>query len=146
LAVGVLETAQPLATLAQAKFSSAKLEADGPLMQKYASEGLLGLDPIALAHQLCLIDLGMLKEIRSVFFPLFHCPANMRPKRLPLLLHRAHELMRTNWLKKDKVILNIVLLLIAVQSSKIVTFVRRMLSQSTSSTSSSGSTSSAAGS
>lgn len=64
----MLETAQPLATLAQAKLGAAKLEADVPLMQKYASEGLLGLDPIALAHQLCLIDLGMLKEIRSVFF------------------------------------------------------------------------------
>lgn len=143
----MLETAQPLATLAQAKLGSAKFEAEDPLMQKYASEGLLGLDPIALAHQLCVIDLGMLKEIRSVFFYfLFRCCEKMRPKHLPLLLHRAHELMRTNWLKKDKVILNIVLLLIAVQSSKIVTFVRRMSSQFTSSTSSSGSTSSAAGS
>lgn len=33
-------------------------------MQKYSAEGLIGLDPVALAHQLCIIDLGMLKEIR----------------------------------------------------------------------------------
>lgn len=49
------------------KFVGGKLQVEKDVvMEKYSSEGLLGLDAVALARQLCIIDLGMLKEIRCV--------------------------------------------------------------------------------
>ena len=65
---GVLEGASPLLAMDQSKISQplASREKDA-VMEKYSAEGLIGLDPVALAHQLCIIDLSMLKEIRCVF-------------------------------------------------------------------------------
>lgn len=61
----MLENAAPLATLEQAKMGLSKMQSEpDAIMHKYSTDGLIGLDPVALAHQLCIIDLGMLKEIR----------------------------------------------------------------------------------
>ncbi len=61
----MLEGLAPTSSIEHVKSGHPKMQFDkDAVFEKYSSEGLIGLDPVALAHQLCIIDLGMLKEIR----------------------------------------------------------------------------------